>query len=83
MARLAYRPPTKTALVGAAAQIRDPSSKRKMAAKNPHFAYAGSSESVGPRDGAVSRGAAHGVRKIFDPHRSFCRCARTMVAALG
>lgn len=41
-----YRPPTKTALVGAAPQIKDPSSKRKMAAKKPHFAYAGSSESV-------------------------------------
>lgn len=46
MVVVAYRPPTRTALVGAAAQIREPSSKRKMAAKNPHFAYAGSSESV-------------------------------------
>lgn len=34
----AYRPPTRTALVGAAAQIREPNSKRKMAARNPHFA---------------------------------------------
>jgi hypothetical protein len=32
--------------VGATAQIKEPNSKRKMAARKPHFAYAGSSESV-------------------------------------
>lgn len=60
-----YRPPTRTALVGAAAQIKDPSSKRKMAARKPHFAYAGSSESVRSEQRAARR-----------PRRSSVECAR-------
>lgn len=49
--------------MGATAQIREPSSKRKIAAKNPHFAYANSPESVGSGvTGLISMTWCRGVK---------------------
>lgn len=82
-----HRPPTRTALVGATAQIREPSSKRKIAAKNPHFAYADLSESVRSGGTALAsttwRRDAKYAERGDHLHQSSCRCARTTAEVLG